>query len=1583
MQEDNHIFQGLKRDSHQIRQDAKFLWDAHNIRLTNRDNSTLFSITNERGTDDTGVALKGYYVGHCVINKYLIVFTSADDSSDNYIYRIEDTNNGYNVVILFHESEIWDKGWSPYNPIETIGVYETNLVQKVYWIDGVNQPRVINIAKPELKIPHNYIVDGVDFQDPNNNQNQELIDYLNTNFPNGLYLKDSFDFVRELSLNETVRVEKIYGQGEFSPGTVQYAFSYYDKYMQESNIWYTTQLYYTSFDDRGANPEDKVPNAFRIEIDNPDPKFEYLRIYSIHRTSIDAVPTVKVVEDVLVSSQSNNTLSYVDTGINGHTIDPTQLLYIGGTPIVSNCMAQKDRTLFFGNITQEDTNVLKRVEELLKSGYEIDDWYIESDYKGAGDKSTFYEYSPDLSKYNGGFMPDESYRCGIQVQYNNGKWSDPIWVGDLKLCDNNAWNTPGNRESKAVRILYDSNKYNELKECGVRRFRTCIVFPKAAERNVICQGVLCPTVFGVSNRRINSPYAMSSWFFRPATDLAHLSKDENDADPYKGASIQFQHNKALFSADNRGAEIQSMLPGIETVNDLFSKESADDNASHFFVDENIVTFHSPDLEFDPYLVNYNWDNVYLRIIGIAKLGAISGDIDIQTSTPTAGSYASGFIKTPIGYQTKSNSYVNGGLVMGTFYNDIAIEKDSYKAAYSKRCYAVYPWHRSGSLNNDARRPLDKGTQSAILSKKKISNLKFFDENVSLGEDIDGNSIGYLSYNISKPQIFNSEELDVIRLSPYHLRRDITYLGNIDTLVTVSRRTNENEVSANDYKIYYADSFVTPISNTSADIDSASIIMTSRDPVRIKYKSSPHLVFSLDKKVGYSTSDNNIIPITLLPRSKSIGSTLNGGEFKFPDWDDTVTSTEDGIPYYVGVVSRYKAGSVTGTTPWEADMGNFTISRLDGQFWLHRASYDPQFGKSYKKYTGNKGESVVVKISTNFTKRYPEDVVIPGTSSSDYNEYTYTGSNLYYKCTFIYNDSNAIDFEKLEINKSEETTEEPIKYIFNQATFGNKEDRSRALPHLLIGELVRDGIINKFGGTSEEALKQNLWLPASNPINLSQQDIEGGLDIVVPFEFGDTWYSRYDCLKTYPYTQEDENSVIEIGSFMCETRVNIDGRYDRNRGQLSNINMNNTNFNLINEVYFQKDNFFNYRILDKDLYKNNVFPNQLTWSKEKTVGEDVDSWSNITLASTLDMNGEMGSITSLETWNEYLLCFQDKAISQVSFNSRVAVSTSDGVPIEISNNYKVDGSKPISNNIGCNNKWSIVNTESGIYFMDSYNNNIYIFNGNLTNLSRTNSLDWWSKRVYTDESWKPIWFSENKVNGVRSFYDNKYGDVYITPGPSWGRNSKQEDALCYSNSLGQFTSLMSYGGVQAMFNYSTDFYSLRTEDYDGHSTITKLYKNNSGDYNNFFGEIKGWDFSFISNQNPTITKIFDTIDLRADCYLANDTNILSHCPINYINISNEYQSTGDIAVNKDIDRDKANNNFRKKFRIWRGSIPRASKVALPYNSHIYQDGVDTNRKYGRSRIRNPWAMITLGWSPDNSNSTNERSEIHDVSVNYTV
>lgn len=88
--------------------------------------------------------------------------------------------------------------------------------------------------------------------------------------------------------------------------------------------------------DRGGNPEEVSSNVFSITINNVETNFQYLRIYSIHRTSLDAVPTVKIVTDIEILDKTN--ITYIDTGRVGDIEDPTRMLYIGGESIIASTL---------------------------------------------------------------------------------------------------------------------------------------------------------------------------------------------------------------------------------------------------------------------------------------------------------------------------------------------------------------------------------------------------------------------------------------------------------------------------------------------------------------------------------------------------------------------------------------------------------------------------------------------------------------------------------------------------------------------------------------------------------------------------------------------------------------------------------------------------------------------------------------------------------------------------------------------------------------------------------------------------------------------------------------------------------------------------------------------------------------------------------------------------------------------------------------------------------------------------------------------------------------------------------------------
>ena len=77
-------------------------------------------------------------------------------------------------------------------------------------------------------------------------------------------------------------------------------------------------------------------------------------MYSIHRTSQNTTPQLKVVQDILLQKDINSEINekevvFTDTGTTGYTEDPSKLLFIGGEEIIAECFWEKDNTLFLGN----------------------------------------------------------------------------------------------------------------------------------------------------------------------------------------------------------------------------------------------------------------------------------------------------------------------------------------------------------------------------------------------------------------------------------------------------------------------------------------------------------------------------------------------------------------------------------------------------------------------------------------------------------------------------------------------------------------------------------------------------------------------------------------------------------------------------------------------------------------------------------------------------------------------------------------------------------------------------------------------------------------------------------------------------------------------------------------------------------------------------------------------------------------------------------------------------------------------------------------------------------------------------------
>lgn len=1483
MQEDNHIFQGMRRSSHPIKQDRNFLWDAHNIRITTRDKDTMMSITNERSTKLLYTFLSGEkYIGHTTIGNYLILLVHTTDT--DIIYRIElSTVNDLVTPIILYKGNL---NFNPLKPAQIIADYESDLIQKVYWVDGLNSPRVINITKPELVYPDIY-VDGHKKPSPD-----KLKLYNEEGSYSSLYKDSPFDFVQELQLKEDIRIKRLQSNvGIFPSGVIQYALTYLHKYGQESNIFYTSQPLYLSYPDRGGGPEDRVSCSFELNISNIDTKFQYIRVYSIIRTSIDATPTVKRVSDIDISGVTNGSINIIDNNTTGDVVDPTYLLYVGGKDIIANCIATKDNTLFLGNISYKRKSI--RDLELEDAGFKLNQskYPLNLEVQGrdidVGSSNKSYIFKNQLSENTCTFKNGETYRLGCRFQYKNGEWSEPIWIKDeVYRFDNLGYDDEQLHLGKISGIISDALK-NKLTENGYRKIQSLIVKPSYKDRTILAQGILCPTVGQVGNRATTSGvWAQSSWLIRP---FAGASLEGGTL----GTIAADVHNLSLYFGRGRAVELQNMA--IENANNDLSYQLSYDQMTSgldledinsyygaFVVDQSIVTMHSPDIEFGN-VSNVINSGVKLSLNKIGEIEFTSNDgyINIQTSSPVADPDSSGFINQSTHAKDGSRS-----LVSGLFYEDSTVlckDGKTFETQKSPRLWMTYLWHRAGSLNNDIARPADGGARTAELKKKSIINFKV--SNISRYYTRDEE----VELPITDIKSFNSNEVSLLKLN-ISTNKTVSYYGNVDTLIPSYQKygivSSFNKYSSLDPSTYTFNGYV-----YTDNIE--EVFSLKADKLRGVIRNNAYLV--------KGRVQEGVIP------------------YKGEGFSTTVNLAEKGAIITLDIVNGKFTGGITLTSQTTDSDGNIVPS---GFHWDIVGTTD---------YTPNP-VMVPIKWGT------------PPFSSPT---------------TFI-----ADDADTGETYETLKNIKDGIRLKYKSAPHAvislkqplTRPYRKRGI--LYLTEL-RQEVVNRYGGQSEEALLSNLWIPAGPALNIE--------DGVVEWLWGDTWFQRYDFLKTYPFTFEDANQVTEIGSFFCETRINIDGRYDKNRESVS-FSLSPTNFNLINPVYSQLDTFFTSRKLDEDYYKTSNYPAQFLWTSTKVPSSETDLWTNLHVASSYDVDGRNGSITAIQPYNDILIGFQDRAVFQILFNSRVQIQASDGVPIEIANSRKVDGVRIYNNSIGCQDKFNIVSTATGIYFIDNNNFTVYKFNGEFTNIGAQLGNLYWFRDNYQNSTWS---FRANAPYnpGIRLFYDPKYQDVYFVPAlpikiahqvdsDKWeiieDPRTPKNDALCFSEQLNQFTSMLSYNGA-VMFPFNSKFYSLANNS-DGNLA---LWENFAGDgYNNIFGKIRPFNFSFISNDNPLYTKIFDTIELRADKYNASilvgdkySTIIQEGQPLDYIRVVNEYQDTNDMPFN--------HTNLRKKFRVWRLQIP---------------------RNFGtRERIRNPWTKITLGCNNPNNNLT----IVHDLTVKYTI
>ena len=528
------INKGMRRDLSVSKAGESSAYENRNIRVTATDRDTLLSVTNERGNKVVeGVSFTGTLVGHAVLNDYIILFTA--DGTTSRIYRVEYTGDSFRSLVVFEGA----LGFDTEHPIETLVDYETEDVQKVYWLDGVHVLRFMNFSDSSLM---KHLVSGDLYDSP-------VFDFAGDT--------TWFDSDRPSASAPSVTITKDNGGNSRANGVAQYFLTYYNKNGQQTGIVWSSPLVYLSPDGRGGAADESNSNRITITASKLDGTFDYARLYMTVRTSLDGQTAGYIVGE---SAVTDDTAVFVDDGSHLETADPSSFLFLGGRDVVAGTMTQKDGTLFLGNLmstgnagTEDIDSAVKRTAFYLtgdefRYGKDWESAVVSFQYSSVKDVSDtrchipyvtadgYYPYESQLRYTNAQistFKGGEKYRFALRFIKGNGTMSKPFWIGDKV----NPYYPKMRGDDSVSRVIAVCEVPDEViaaaGAAGYVSAQLMVAQASYSDRSVKAQGIVSPTVFNLFRRVSGLTYAQSSWMYRmrggecPALHLETLARSDS------------------------------------------------------------------------------------------------------------------------------------------------------------------------------------------------------------------------------------------------------------------------------------------------------------------------------------------------------------------------------------------------------------------------------------------------------------------------------------------------------------------------------------------------------------------------------------------------------------------------------------------------------------------------------------------------------------------------------------------------------------------------------------------------------------------------------------------------------------------------------------------------------------------------------------------------------------------------------------------------------------------------------------------------------------------------------------------------
>lgn len=680
-----HGFEGMIQDINKSQFSNKFYFEGKNIRIIATDTQSTGAMTNEKGNEliltiptplingnlkkityntksldyTTSEIEKDYslgnglyktsgtqvIIGHTFSRNNIILLTT-DNNGFDCIWKVNDIT--YDITLLYMRN----LGFNILNPIQCLNNFENTIIDKIYWVDGKNQMRFLNLN-------HSII----------NGDTEELID-VNSNILN---------IVGEYSFTQPKIIDILSG-GTHTAGMIQYAYNLYKINGSQTKISPISEL--ISLDNNiegGGDINETVKTLPVVKIDVLDSDYTNIRLYSIKYTSFNQTPTVSLILDKNITNITE--ITYYD---DGNIIEPVSLeefLFLGSNVIIPKHINSKKNILFLANYKEKNfeieldtraysfpkfSNTTQIFNSLIDDGfgnpvsnessiivdynynvpdkfsainnnYDINKYQFNSDIIGGEGKYIKYKIKRSeigvdnftIEDSKGKFFKDnELYRLGLKFYNKYGIESLPKWIADFIVSIEEGMNLNNKFASLQItfkpefyiwlnnssNFLDENGNYDEfLKPVG---YKLIIGERTLSDRSIICQGIINGMMSNNKNGNVNTlPFSIEAINYANNGDKlpSLMRRFDNYLCPQYEMST---YNRIDTQDGSLHPNLKSAPVGIYSAGrEIFSTNSDLDRLSETYQFNQLMQMFSPEITFD-FLQNIS--NVQFKMIGGIK-----------------------------------------------------------------------------------------------------------------------------------------------------------------------------------------------------------------------------------------------------------------------------------------------------------------------------------------------------------------------------------------------------------------------------------------------------------------------------------------------------------------------------------------------------------------------------------------------------------------------------------------------------------------------------------------------------------------------------------------------------------------------------------------------------------------------------------------------------------------------------------------------------------------------------------------------------------------------------------------------------